>query len=167
MNFITLQLPLIQPLCPPVKGPLSLVTPCLAFSPKDSTVFTLACLMPRLKFLYWGDVVTNSRGYIVLYALKTKRTSYRKEAREGSQGWGCHTLCLLSDTWEWNLPKVSREQCGFQCLSPRFLPSSGCLPHLIQWVHLFVQGICRSASKGQILVGAWLPNDHPSINISK
>lgn len=167
MNFITSQLPLIQPLCPPVKGPLSLVTLCLAFSPKDSTVFTLACLMPCLEFLYWGDVVTNSRGYIVLYALKTKRTSYRKEAREGSQGRGCHTLCLLSDTWEWNLPKVSREQRGFQCLGLRFFPSSGCLPHLIQWVHLFVQGICRSASKGQILVGAWLPNDHPSINISK
>lgn len=125
--------------------------------------------MPCLESLYWGDIVTNSRGCTVLYApKKKKRTSYRKE--EGSKGRKPGTGLshpLLSDTWEWNLPKVSGEQRSFQCLSLSFFPRSGCLPRLIQRVHVFVQGICKSADKGQILVGAWLPNDHPSINISE
>lgn len=55
--------------------------------------------------------MTNPRGYTGLSAPKTKgpHLGREKEAREASQGWVCHALCLLSDAWERNLSKVSRK----------------------------------------------------------
>ena len=69
----------------PSEGTPEISHPLPSIFPQRFNCVHPGLLMPCLESLYWGDIVTNSRGCTVLYApKKKKRTSYRKE--EGSKG---------------------------------------------------------------------------------